>query len=117
MKFDCKQIDYFIYKGTSKNMEIFFIMKDDENCNCHHKCPYVMDENDTLILQVLDYRHNDKVVIEKECKGDNFFSFIPSDTEKLGVGYYTYNVKLKPADSDDIYEIISPSLFHIKAGE
>ena len=114
--------DFSIYKGTSKNMEIIFYLKDeksDEHCHRHHHhhCPYIMDEEDVLILQVLDYRHKDKVVLEKKCKGDNFFSFIPSDTSKLSVGYYRYNVKFKPANSDNVYEVIAPSLFHIKAGE
>ena len=79
--------------------------------------PYEMQEEDTLILQVIDYRNNDTVVIEKEVKGDNYFSFIPSDTEELNVGFYRWNIKFKPQDTEDVYEVVSPSIFHIKAGE
>lgn len=99
---------YEIYKGTTKSMEILFLM---------HDCPYIMDEEDELKLEVRDYRNDNSIVIEKSSKGDNYFSFIPSDTENLDVGYYNYNVKLYPADSDEIYEVIKPSMFFIKAGE
>ena len=56
-------------------------------------------------------------MIQKEVIGDNIFSFIPSDTEELDVGFYRYNVKFIPEDTEDIYEVIAPSTFHIEAGE
>lgn len=108
MKPDKLRRDISIFKGTSKEIEILFRM----GCK-----PYEMQEEDTLILQVIDYRNNDTVVIEKEVKGDNYFSFIPSDTEELNVGFYRWNIKFKPQDTEDIYEVVSPSIFHIKAGE
>lgn len=100
--------DFSIFKGTSKDIQIIFRM----GCKI-----YEMKPNDKLILQVLDYRNNDEIVIEKEVQGDNYFSFIPSDTEELDVGFYRWNIKFQPQDTDDIYEIVSPSVFHIKAGE
>ena len=108
MKPDKLRRDISIFKGTSKEIEILFKMG--------HK-PYEMQEEDSLILQVIDYRNDDAIVIEKEVKGDNYFSFIPSDTEELNVGFYRWNIKFKPQDSEDIYEVVSPSIFHIKAGE
>ena len=70
-----------------------------------------------MILTVIDYRNNDEIVIQKTALGDNFFSFIPSDTEELDVGFYRYNVKFIPANSTDEYQVIAPSIFHIEAGE
>lgn len=111
--------NFSIYRGTSKDLEIIFSLND-RQCHHHgrHHCccchPYQMEENDILTLQVVDYRKKDKIIIEKVCKGDNFFSFIPSDTEDLGVGYYRYNVRLELADEGGIYQIIAPSVFHIK---
>ena len=101
--------DFSIFKGTSRDLEIIFALG--------KGCPYEMEENDKLILTVLDYRNNDEIVIQKEVSGDNFFSFIPSDTEDLDVGFYRYNVKFIPADSTDSYQVVAPSVFHIEAGE
>lgn len=101
--------DFSIFKGTNKNIEILFAFK--------KYCPYELSEGDKLILTVLDYRNNDGIVIQKEVIGDNIFSFIPSDTEELDVGFYRYNVKFIPEDTEDVYEVIAPSTFHIEAGE
>ncbi len=102
--------DFSIFKGTSRDLEIIFALG--------RGCPYQMEENDKLILTVCDYRNDDEIVIQKEVSGDNFFSFIPSDTENLDVGFYRYNVKLIPAESEnDIYQVVAPSVFHIEAGE
>lgn len=106
--YDNEKSFYEIHRGTNKNMIVLF--------NLHCK-PYKMEEEDKLILEVRDYRNNNDIVIKKETIGDNYFSFIPSDTEELDIGYYRYNVKLCPADSDEIYQIIEPSLFLVKAGE
>lgn len=100
---------FSIFKGTNKNIEILFVFG--------KYCPYELSEGDKLILTVLDYRNNDEIVIQKEVTGDNIFSFIPSDTEELDVGFYRYNVKFIPEDTEDIYEVIAPSTFHIEAGE
>lgn len=108
MKPDRLRRDISIFKGTSKEIEVLF----KDGCK-----PYEMQENDSLILQVIDYRNNDEVVIEKEVIGDNYFEFIPSDTEELNVGFYRWNIKFKPQNSTDVYEVVSPSIFHIKAGE
>lgn len=102
--------DFHIFKGTNKMIEILFLFG-------HSKCPYKLEEGDKLTLTVIDYRNEDNVVIQKEVTGDNIFSFIPSDTEELDVGFYKWNVKFKPADTEDIYQIIAPSVFHIEAGE
>ena len=108
MKPDCLKKDMSIFKGTSKQIQICFIL----HCEL-----YQMEENDSLILQVIDYRNDDNIVIEKVLYGDNCFNFVPSDTRDLDVGFYRWNVKFKPQNSQEIYEIISPSIFHIKAGE
>ena len=101
--------DFSIFKGTNRDLEVIFTLG--------KGCPYEMQEGDTLILTILDYRNNDEVVIQKEVSGDNFFSFVPSDTENLDVGFYRYNVKFYPADSQDVYQVVAPSVFHIEAGE
>lgn len=101
--------DFSIFKGTSRDLDIIFSLG--------KGCPYEMQEGDKLILTVLDYRNNDEIVIQKEVLGDSFFSFTPSDTENLDVGFYRYNVKFIPADSSDIYQVVAPSVFHIEAGE
>ncbi len=101
--------DFSIFKGTSRDLEIIFALG--------QGCPYEMQEADELILTVLDYRNNDDIVIQKNVFGDNFFSFVPSDTEDLDVGFYRYNVKFIPADSTDCYQVVAPSVFHIEAGE
>lgn len=100
--------DFDIFQGTNKNIKV--ILK--SGCK-----PYEMKENDKLYLKVIDYRNDNEVVIEKEVTGTNCFEFIPSDTEELNVGFYRWNMKFAPQDTDDIYEIVSPSIFHIKAGE
>ena len=102
--------DFSIFKGTSRDLEIIFFFGE----SCH---PYQLEENDSLILTVIDYRNNDEIVIQKTALGDNFFSFIPSDTVELDVGFYRYNVKFIPANSTDEYQVIAPSIFHIEAGE
>lgn len=101
--------NFSIFKGTSKDVEIIFSFRDSE--------PYEMKEDDSLILKVLDYRNDDNVVIEKEIKGSSLFSFIPSDTEELDVGFYRYNIKFIPGEEDNVYEVVAPSVFHIEAGE
>lgn len=103
------QRDICIFKGTNKNLEILFAFG--------KRCSYELEEEDKLILTVLDYRDNDNIVIQKEVTGDNVFSFIPSDTEELDVGFYRWNVKFIPADTEDVYQVIAPSVFHIEAGE
>lgn len=101
--------DFRIFQGTNKNIEIVFSFKE--------FCPYNLVSGDKLILTVLDYRNNNSIVIQKEVTGDNIFSFIPSDTSELDIGFYRYNVKFQPEDTEDFYEVISPSIFHIEAGE
>ena len=102
--------DFSLFKGTNCELEIIFFFGED----CH---PYKLEENDSLVLSVIDYRNNDETVIQKTVLGDNFFSFIPSDTEDLDVGFYRYNVKFLPANSSSEYQVIAPSIFHIEAGE
>lgn len=102
--------DFSIFKGTNRELEIIFFFG--EGCQ-----PYELQEDDKLILTVIDYRNNDEIAIQKIVSGDNFFSFIPSDTENLDIGFYRYNVKFVPANSIDEYQVIAPSIFHIEAGE
>ncbi len=109
MNDDLFRKDFSIFKGTNKNIEILFAFGKD--------CPYELSEGDKLVLTVLNYRSDDEIVIQKEITGDNIFSFIPSDTEELDTGFYRYNVKFMPEDTEEIYEIIAPSIFHIEAGE
>ena len=100
--------DISIYKGSDDGFSI-------EICkNCE---PYEIQDEDVLILEVLDYRNNNQIVISKSVTGSNYISFTPSDTENLDIGYYRYNVKLKESSTGLILEIISPSSFWIKAGE
>lgn len=103
--------DFSLFKGTSCELEVIFFFGD-ESCR-----PYKLEENDSLVLTVIDYRNNDETVIQKTVLGDNFFSFMPSDTENLDVGFYRYNVKFLPANSQNEYQVIAPSIFHIEAGE
>ena len=85
--------DFSLYKGASRDLDIVFTIE--HECHRHpHPCICQMEDDDVMKLKVIDYRHKDKVVIEKESKGDSYFSFLPSDTEKLNVGYYRYSVKL-----------------------
>ena len=96
--------DISIYKGSDDGFSI-------EICkNCE---PYEIQDEDVLILEVLDYRNNNQIVISKSVTGSNYISFTPSDTENLDIGYYRYNVKLKESSTGLILEIISPSTFWI----
>lgn len=105
---DNDETRYEIYRGTNKGMEVKF---------CMYGRPYCMDEADRLELEVRDYRNNNEIVIAKSVTGDNYFTFYPEDTENLDIGFYVYNVKLYPEDSEEIYTAIEPSVFQIKASE
>lgn len=98
-----------IFKGTNEKLLINFTL-DNENI-------YEMQDGDTLIMTVLDYRDNDNYIIRKEISGNNAFLFSPEDTNDLDIGFYRYNIKFQPKDTNDLYEIIAPSIFCIKSSE
>ena len=105
---DRLQRDISIYKGSNDGFRVSFCLKGKK---------YKMQTEDIMILQVKDYRNNDEIVISKEISGSNYFGFSPLDTQDLSVGYYSYNVKFIEHTTGFIYEIISPSVFWIKAGD
>ena len=100
--------DIYLFQGT--NSEFLF----DINVNNER---YEMSPEDKLVLGVRDYRNNNQFVISKEITGSNIIVFTPEDTNNLDIGYYIYNVKLEQNSTGNIYEIVSPSNFWIKAGE
>lgn len=108
MRIKCLEKKIFIFKGT--NAEIIIPSDIFES-------PYDVALGDSFSLQVIDYRDEDKVILEKTITGGMTFEISPEDTEELSVGFYRWNVKFAPENSSDIYEVIQPSVFHIKASE
>lgn len=108
MLYDKLRRDLSIYQNTNDGYKINFCIKGKK---------YTIQPEDILILEVKDYRNDNKIVISKTITGSNYFGFAPSDTEDLDVGYYIYNVKFIESATGFTYEIISPSIFWLKADE
>jgi hypothetical protein len=90
------------------------------------RTPYILQENDTLYLGIMEPNQKfEDAIIKKVFKSDSrrddfgniLFTLKSIDTEKLLPGNYYYTLKLKSEDTngeETIQTLISPTLFWIE---
>ena len=74
--------------------------------------PYIVAEDDTLILSVKRTVKDTEVCFQKTVKGTDIFHIKPEDTRQCEFGKYKYDVQLTTS-SGEVYTVIEPTCFEI----
>ena len=74
--------------------------------------PYIVAENDTLVLSVKRTVKDTEVCFQKTVKGTDIFHIKPEDTHQCEFGKYKYDVQLTTS-SGEVYTVIEPTCFEI----